>query len=553
MKRILILIIFVFCLGYVYSQPLNIVETQTNKSLTDTIPNGYARVSLIAGDYWENNSGYQMLLDSTHSQYDFLYNCYGFLFDVFNPVPQSHIDSVYSLFQYKIPKNADASLNPNYFVRDSAKTITIPAGLYDYAIVNPANNGTRVVLGKYGMQDNFYFESGKHYIFKVDLNISEYGPNYNSDSVRLLPQNDISIDYNVTSSSFGYPRINTLTSHEHISFVVANEGCKTAKDIDVHCLLNGGELVIQHIDSIPVLNRAVVTFTANMSSYGKYLIQGYINYPLDSDSTNNATYKVSTWCLPAPSIRWDFNDCTNKEFADNWVLLKNDNGHFADFPQTIFDTIFVNNNAWEIMKNYSDSTDLMAVSSGFMTDTTITADRWLITPIINLNGNDYLEFTLGTIYSLSPTIDVLVSNGSTDTSDFVLVDSFKGIYNYLIQEISSLSNFTGNCRIAFRNRNRKSLMMIIDNIFIHGNASVGIKNIQKENISLYPNPTNNQFTITNAINSNLKIVDMVGRVVFNDIVKSNNQTISVKNLNKGIYVVEINNKGKISNQKLIIK
>lgn len=551
MKRIFILIVFVFCLEYVYSQSLNIVKTKT--SLTDTIPNGYARVSLIAGDYWENNSGYQMLLDPTHSQYDFLYNCYGFLFDVFNSVPQSHIDSVYSLFQYKIPNNADASLNPTYFVRDSVKTITIPTGLYDYAIVNPANNGTRFVLGKYGMQDNFYFESGKHYIFKVDLNISEYGPNYNSDSVRLFPQNDVSIEYNVTSSSFGYPRINTLTSHEHISFLVTNEGCKTAKDIDVHCLLNGGELAIQHIDSIPVLDTAVVTFTANMSSYGKYLIQGYTTYSLDSDSTNNATYKVSTWCLPTPSIRWDFNNCTNKKFADDWVLLKNDNGHFANFNQTIFDTIFVNNNAWEIMKNYSDSTDLMAVSSGFMTDTTITADRWLITPIINLNGNNYLEFTLGTIYSYSPIVDVLVSNGSTDTSDFVLVDSFKGIYNYLIQEISSLSNFTGNCRIAFRNRNKKSLMMIIDNIFIHGNASVGIKDIQKENISLYPNPTNNQFTITNAINSNLKIVDMVGRVVFNDILKSNNQTISVKNLNKGIYVVEINNKGKISNQKLIIK
>jgi polyhydroxybutyrate depolymerase len=65
---------------------------------------------------------------------------------------------------------------------------------------------------------------------------------------------------------------------------------------------------------------------------------------------------------------------------------------------------------------------------------------------------------------------------------------------------------------------------------------------------IYPNPASNSVTI-GIENANVSIFDITGKLVLN-ISDSNNQTIDISTLSEGMYIVKINDNGKISEQKL---
>ena len=82
----------------------------------------------------------------------------------------------YDNFEYKIPENADNDLETQNIVYDEYVTILVPAGIYDYVIINPtpgdrlwiaAQNGTAG-----GRGDDIEFRSGCSYWFLVTLNAS---------------------------------------------------------------------------------------------------------------------------------------------------------------------------------------------------------------------------------------------------------------------------------------------------------------------------------------------------------------------------------------------
>ena len=163
-----------------------------NVALRDEIPEGYASVTLAAGDLWQDGSGYQMLLDADAT-------AYGVLFPETGPLTQGgDADaSVYAQFEYKIPENADGSCNTNNIVMNNAVTILIPAGVYDYVITNPTpgdriwistNDGTAP-----GRADNYEFMSGATYIFTVTL-----GSNNDRVDLELIDPNAPVMPENVT-------------------------------------------------------------------------------------------------------------------------------------------------------------------------------------------------------------------------------------------------------------------------------------------------------------------------------------------------------------------
>jgi hypothetical protein len=82
---------------------------------------------------------------------------------------------------------------------------------------------------------------------------------------------------------------------------------------------------------------------------------------------------------------------------------------------------------------------------------------------------------------------------------------------------------------------------------------------EKENISLYPNPTNNSITISNneAFISNnpvhITITDNLGNIVFQNHYKGNIPTISLETFSKGIYFVKLYRQGKASINKKVVK
>ncbi len=132
------------------------------------VPDGYASVTLTAGNVWDDGSGYQMLLDADATAYGTIIPTTGGL-----TTSGDASAATYAEFEYKIPENADGALTTANIVLDNSVSILIPAGTYDWCITNPSP-GDRVWIASAngtvgGRYDNFEFASGVSYEFVVSM------------------------------------------------------------------------------------------------------------------------------------------------------------------------------------------------------------------------------------------------------------------------------------------------------------------------------------------------------------------------------------------------
>ncbi|MEG1773135.1 MAG: Ig-like domain-containing protein [Clostridia bacterium] len=130
---------------------------------------GKAMIMLSVGAVWTDGSGYQMLLDSTHS-------LFGSIIPLVGPLtPGGDVSSdIYSQFDYKIPENADGVLTTQNIVGSNQFIyIIVDAGTYDFCITNPLPGGKMWIAnssnGSLGRGDNFIVEAGCLYNFTVSL------------------------------------------------------------------------------------------------------------------------------------------------------------------------------------------------------------------------------------------------------------------------------------------------------------------------------------------------------------------------------------------------
>ena len=80
----------------------------------------------------------------------------------------------------------------------------------------------------------------------------------------------------------------------------------------------------------------------------------------------------------------------------------------------------------------------------------------------------------------------------------------------------------------------------------------GISSVNGLNFTLYPNPTNQNFTLETEQGSSIEIYNELGELVYKQNNLSSIETISVANLSVGIYMVQLSNNNRISNSKLIV-
>ena len=129
-----------------------------NGSVPPPVPVDDVTVILRADDVWGDGSGYQMLLDPTHS-------LYGTTIPTEGPLSMSCTgnEGIYNQFEYKIPENADGNCSTQNIVVNNSVTITIPAGAYDWCIANPTPNDRIWIASSDGniggRYDDFEFEA----------------------------------------------------------------------------------------------------------------------------------------------------------------------------------------------------------------------------------------------------------------------------------------------------------------------------------------------------------------------------------------------------------
>ncbi len=135
------------------------------------IPSGMARIILEAHDVWGDGSGYQLLMDADHT-------AYGNEIPPNTPLGQTLTEDcnipadLYVPFEFKVPADADPSCTPEHQVVDGMSSVDIPAGAYDYVVVNPTPGLCIVIPGVFGQEDatygnDFTFEAGKTYHFQA--------------------------------------------------------------------------------------------------------------------------------------------------------------------------------------------------------------------------------------------------------------------------------------------------------------------------------------------------------------------------------------------------
>ena len=154
-----------------FTQATSNVKPMTFKAPAKVdIPDGYCAITLEAHQVWNTNpdepdySGYQMLLDADATAYGTEFTA---------PGGSGTFTGDYANFEYKIPENADGNVDTQNMVYDGSVTIVIPAGTYDYVMVNPTP-GDRLWIASQngnmgGRGDDVTFVAGRQYLFVMTL------------------------------------------------------------------------------------------------------------------------------------------------------------------------------------------------------------------------------------------------------------------------------------------------------------------------------------------------------------------------------------------------
>jgi len=137
-------------------------QTNTTTTFTATQNNqakvGQATIVLTAGDVWGDGTGYQILIDTDGTGADAYadFTC----------------GASYADWELMIPTNATS--DDSHVVANASQQITIPAGTYDYAILNPGCTAFGAIYTASdqcspSVGDNYVFEAGKIYTFTATL------------------------------------------------------------------------------------------------------------------------------------------------------------------------------------------------------------------------------------------------------------------------------------------------------------------------------------------------------------------------------------------------
>jgi hypothetical protein len=83
---------------------------------------------------------------------------------------------------------------------------------------------------------------------------------------------------------------------------------------------------------------------------------------------------------------------------------------------------------------------------------------------------------------------------------------------------------------------------------------VNVPEIEKNNVTVYPNPATNNFTVNlgNDEKANIQLFNIVGQQVYSETITGTAQ-VSVANLNSGVYMLKINQNGKVYTTKVVVK
>jgi hypothetical protein len=356
----------------------------------------------------------------------------------------------YNILPYKIPDNADVSLNYSHGIVEESVTIEITPGVYDIIFAG-IDSTYQTVMGfnnavPEAFIDNLNCEAGWRYVFSYE---------YLADIpyVNEYPPVDIqTINVKTTPSS-------AILGLEPISITVLQNGNKDVRTLDFFYKINDRTPVFETV-TFPIGSelgfQQTYTHTfgtlADLSAAGDYLITAWVEIADDYDLDNNEMTIIAKHTEPAELPFFDPFD----ENLSNWVVIDR-NGTDEDdggtwIPWTVYDNDWNPSNYYALYQYASDRP----------------GDDWLrtIRPYHLTAGDHFISFTQANM-GLPEKMNVYYGSDTTLNSMTLLAQI--EIENALMAtNIINFNNATdGNYYFAFQAVSDADMFAIIlDNVRI---------------------------------------------------------------------------------------
>jgi len=202
---------------------------------------------------------------------------------------------------------------------------------------------------------------------------------------------------------------------------------------------------------------------------------------------------------------------------------------------------------------YADSFggDNFAKMSGFSGQPNLNED-WLISPALNLNAYSNETFSFRTAMNYDgPALELKVSTDYDGTSDpniaewVDLTANFSpGGWEWAESGNIDLSSFNADeVHVAFvyYSTDSEAATWEVDDILLTGEDNVGIYDEMLFEFSIYPNPASDLIYVkTGDMDVDISIYNMCGAIVKEETKLSNDFSVDISGLQKGIYIVRLN-------------
>ena len=186
------------------------------------------------------------------------------------------------------------------------------------------------------------------------------------------------------------------------------------------------------------------------------------------------------------------------------------------------------------------------VRSTFNTNPPCRANDWAVINIpINITPHTWLRWmrqsSANNSYGVYLSDTILPSNGNNFLMTPIFIDSltpYTGVGSY---DSLDLSAYAGQIKyVGFRYFALQRSYIILDEFYVFNRTIVGIDKSIDLPIQIYPNPSNSIFNITTEkMVDYVKVVDVLGNIVFEIQPQQNNITVDLSLYPSAIYFVQI--------------
>ena len=425
-------------------------------------------VILEAHDVWGDGSGYQLLLDADHTAYGTVIPTTGALTS-----DASTTINYASTFEYTIPTNADGSASSTNVVVDGSVTITIPAGTYDFCVANPTpDDRIWIAAGDNGRKDDYVFDPAYIYHFTVAMN----GQN-DAVTIEMIPATtDPIIMVTPTALEMIATLGNTAVDGASVT------GYNLTSDITVSA-------------SAPFavgLTSATAGPTATLSQNGGVF---FITYTPTAAGTDNGTITLTSGTTTATiNVTGTAIDCSNPTIPYSYAF---DNEGMAEC-WTINDA---NNDGYTFIISTEDGYAYYPYNSD------LAANDWLISPVFNLTGSQYVSIDYAARSSNYPErfqVFAMGSQGNVPLSP--VIDVTSATPQTLLLDLSSL---TGNYSIGFHCTSDEDMYQLVLTNFEVNNINGASVSIDETALDFSIIPVNTTSDVAAVVMSSINLNEAV--------------------------------------------